>query len=120
MTSYEDFGRQGMLSRHSVFKVHDIPPAAYYGPGIPSGVIPEFRAGDVCSRGLWDEAVDAPVAYPFLSDREGFCYLPNYTGPFIPHKYSELSAAVPLVLSDKNKPQLPPKAHCGLACQWAD
>lgn len=64
-------GRQGMF-RHNVFKVHDIPPAAYFAGDKP------FKQGDVCSMGLWDEAVDEPIAYPFVAGETGFCYLPNF------------------------------------------
>jgi hypothetical protein len=83
--TFKDWGRNGMC-RHNVFRVHDIPPAAYY-QGMPPGChgkgVDEqkytFRQGDVCSGGLWDEAVDAPLVYPFVADSQGFCYVPRLT-----------------------------------------
>lgn len=85
--TFEDWGRNAMYCRHSVFKVHDIPPAAYFQviPGAPTGrasseggVVPSGRVGDVCSGGLWDEAADEPIAYPFVAGDCGMCYIPNY------------------------------------------
>ena len=59
--TYMNIGRDGMNARHNVFKVHEIPPAAYFGSN------KNFRQGDICSFGLWDEAADEPVAYPFIA-----------------------------------------------------
>lgn len=120
MASYKDVGRSAMLDRHSVFKTHSIPPAAYFGPGIPSGVIPEFSLGDVCSRGLWDEAVDEPVAYPFVADKSGFCYIPNYGNPNISHQTGPEMVTPPLAAVDTKKPRLPNGSPCGLACRWSE
>lgn len=116
--SYKNIGREAMRSRHSVFKVYDIPPAAYYGPGIPSGVIPEFKAGNVCSRGLWDEAVDQPVAYPFVADREGMCYIPNYNGPTVAQ--NKTTESPPLASHDPNKPKMQSNLPCNVGCKWTD
>jgi hypothetical protein len=114
-----------MIDRHSVFKNFDIPPAAYFGPGIPSGVIPEFRTGDVCAKGLWDEAVDEPVAYPFVADKSGFCYIPNYDSPNVQHqiKRGEFAPEIPpppLAALDPQKPRLQPRSPCGLTCKWSE
>lgn len=124
MANYNDFARAGMMNSHGVFKVHDIPPAAYFGPGIMSGVIPQFSFGDVCSRGLWDEAVDEPVAYPFSADKSGFCYIPNYAAPNVRHQIETgVRAAGPPVLVtsfDPNKPQLQSQQPCDIACRWSE
>jgi hypothetical protein len=117
-----------MMDSHSVFKTHSIPPAAYFGPGIPSGVIPEFRMdGDVCAKGLWDEAVDEPIAYPFIAGRSGFCYIPKYGEPNIRHQHRYRSGYVapgpmapPLAAFDSQKPRLQPGSSCGMACKWSE
>jgi hypothetical protein len=128
MSHYSDFGRTAMMDSHSVFKTHSIPPAAYYGPGIPPGVKPEFRMdGDVCAKGLWDEAVDEPIAYPFAADSSGFCYIPRYGEPNINHQHPRMPgyfapgpAPPPLAALDPQKPRMQPRSPCGLACKWTE
>jgi hypothetical protein len=117
MAHHKDVGRTAMLGSHGVFAVHDIPPAAYFGPGIPSGVKPEFRSGDVCSRGLWDEAVDEPVAYPFVADNSGFCYIPRYDPPNVNTR--RVARAPPIGVVDPEKPRLQTPT-CGFTCRWSD
>lgn len=92
-------GRQGMF-RHNVFKVHDIPPAAYFAGDKP------FKQGDVCSVGLWDEAVDEPIAYPFVAGETGFCYLPNFT--------VEPITEIPQV------EKTPESSECSSGCKWSN
>jgi hypothetical protein len=100
--TFADWGRNGMTCRHSVFAVHDIPPAVYMQEPPKADCLADqskcqFRQGQVCSGGLWDEAVDEPIAYPFLAEGAamgpGYCYVPNFrvedprvmqTGPVVP------------------------------------
>jgi hypothetical protein len=74
-----------MRCHHGVFAVHDIPPAAYFQRDLPcSGGCecayrsPRDQHGEVCAAGLWDEAVDEPIAYPFERGTCSFCWIPNY------------------------------------------
>jgi hypothetical protein len=96
----DNVSRQGMLGRHGVHNVYDIPPAAYFGHRYQSK-----GTGDVCALGLWDEAVDEPITYPFVSGTTGFCYMPNFTGPSLPG-YGEACSA---------RNSVPP---CDLGCGW--
>jgi hypothetical protein len=137
--TYRDVGRRAMMAGHSVFRVHDIPPAMYYGPGIPScAVSPQFKAGDICSIGLWDETVNQPEVYPFVSDREGFCYTPKFyppstrDGELLPSPEeggddedggsrcpTRSRPPPPLSARDPNKPRLQNERGCGLGCSWS-
>lgn len=90
-------GRLALAGTHSVFRVHDIPPAAYMAPAasvmysLPLSVREPYfpeprRQGDVCTQGLWDEVVDEPLAYPFFAAGErGACYIPDWrVEPVVP------------------------------------
>lgn len=112
--SYRNFGRSQMLSHHSVFVTHDIPNTAYFGPAIGPDTKAEFRIGDVCSVGLWDEAVDEPIAYPFTSKCDGTCYIPNF-----PVERADYPPNIAVL--DMNKPALKrPEKDCSFTCQFRD
>lgn len=122
--TYMDVGRDGMRSRHSVFKVHSIPPAAYFTSG------KGFRQGDVCASGLWDEAVDEPVAYPFVAGSDGFCYLPNFKPPLVTNPAPAVVLPEPSSVEREGelRPDAPksslfqqnPQPACQLGCRWND
>ncbi len=64
-----DFGRDAM-SRHKVSAVYNFEPSAYYDrlyPNIHNQTCNRRGPGDIRSVGLWDEAVDEPIAYPFVA-----------------------------------------------------
>jgi len=119
--TYMNIGRDGMNARHNVFKVHDIPPAAYFSTGKP------FKQGDVCSFGLWDEAADEPVAYPFIAGNDGFCYLPNFKEPIatLPNAFMPFPT-VPEgddrkeVTKEGERRTEAPQPPCALGCRWSD
>lgn len=120
--TYMNVGRSGMNARHNVYKVHDIPPAAYFAADKP------FTQGDVCAFGLWDEAADEPVAYPFIAGtNSGYCYIPNFNEPFatLPNAVtpfpvvsdgSDLESVVKAGERSGETPQPP----CSIGCKWSD
>lgn len=117
--NWSELGREGLKNRHSVFEVHDIPPAAYFG------TYPKQKGcdmGEVRSAGLWDEAVDEPIAYPFVADKSGFCYIPNFAVESVAEAYPYYETRYPnLAQQDDNKPQLKnPSSDCKLTCKWND
>jgi hypothetical protein len=117
--TYKDVGREAMMAHHNVFKVHDIPPAMYYGPGIPRGINPEFNQGDICSAGLWDETVNQPEVYPFVADKEGYCYMPEYTNSDVYINDACVTQPPPMLSVHATKPNTPFK-RCGMGCSWTE
>jgi hypothetical protein len=97
----------------------------YYGPGIPQGIRPEFRSGDVSSIGLWDETVDQPEAFPFVADSAGFCYIPDYGRPTADPRAAVRGRSFaekvrpPLAAWDPEKPELRNTARCDVGCSWS-
>ena len=111
--TYKNFGRPQMMAHHSVFVTHDIPPTAYFGPAIGPDTRAEFRLGDVCGIGLWDSAVDEPIAYPFTSDCHGTCYIPSYRTERVDYPPN-------LAVLDPNKPVLKASEKCNFTCKFRD
>lgn len=111
--TYMNVGRQGMNARHNVFRVHDIPPAAYFGNH-------EFKQGEVCAFGLWDEAADEPVAYPFVAGNDGFCYLPNFKEPVIDATWRVKEATEADATKEGERKTEPPQPACTMACRWSE
>ena len=116
MSTWRDTGREAMRARHSVMNVYDIPPAAYYGkfpiaPCASRSANGGINRGTVCNLGLWDEAIDEPIAYPFVADDCGFCYIPDWK------MEKPRQGFTPLTNFDPNKPELH-TGPCTLACNW--
>lgn len=131
--TFADWGRNGMSCRHSVFAVHDIPPAVYLqsmpkGPGGCSCLADQskclFSQGDVCSGGLWDEAVDEPIAYPFIANGDpGFCYVPHFRveNPRLPAFHSG-PVVPPPPCGCQVRPSVPASVNpqdCSIGCKFS-
>jgi hypothetical protein len=116
--TFADVGRLGLLKNHSVFRVYDIPPAAYFAP------IANSREGDVSTTALWDEPVDEPVAYPFYaSGQTEFCYMPNFWEPRPssggdPARRTRLPCDMNNTILATRPVQADPS--CSFTCKWQD
>jgi hypothetical protein len=99
--------REGTSAR-SVFRVHDIPPAAYISQDHVA-TLAEFQCGDVRSVGLWDEAVYTPPLFcPSVVGVDGFCSIPNRKVEDIGRRLNYASTP------DIKGP------GCNTGCKWAE
>ena len=109
-----DFGRTGM-ARHNVSAVYNINPAAYYSrlyPDLSNQACSRANShpvgGDVRAVGLWDEAVDEPIAYPFVAQ--------DSTVPGMDLRYinSRVSGADRLCYVPRWDVEQPPASHAAI------